>query len=143
MSRILVVDDEEEVRHALMRRLEREGHTVQMAENAAAGIAVLQSDVPSFDVVITDMSMEDGTSGVQMLKASMERDVFTEVIVLTAYGNVKNAVECMQMGAFDYVEKNIPDVDVFELLMLKVDRALQQRRATVRTLDRLSSIQRE
>jgi DNA-binding NtrC family response regulator len=140
MSRILVVDDEEPVREALKRRLEREGHSVQIAESSAAGIEALQDGEPSFDVVITDMSMEEGDSGIRMLKAAVERDVFTEVIVLTAYGNVKNAVECMKMGAFDYVEKNIPEVDVFELLMLKVDRALQQRVATVRTLDRLASI---
>jgi DNA-binding NtrC family response regulator len=140
MSRILCVDDEEEVRNALERRLVREGHTVQTADSAAAGVQALQEGGPSFDVVITDMSMEDGDSGITMLKAAVERDVFTEVIVLTAYGNVKNAVECMQRGAYDYVEKNIPDVDVFELLMLKVDRALQQRRATMRTLDRLSNI---
>ena len=140
MSRILCVDDEEEIRNALKRRLEREGHSVWIAESAAAGVEALQDGGPSFDVVITDMSMEDGESGLTMLKAAVERDVFTEVIVLTAYGNVKNAVECMQRGAYDYVEKNIPDVDVFELLMLKVDRALQQRRSTMRTLDRLAQV---
>ena len=140
MSRILVVDDEEAVRDALKRRLERDGHVVLLAESSAEGIAALQDGAPAIDVVITDMSMEEGDSGIRMLKAAVERDVFTEVIILTAYGNVKNAVECMKMGAFDYVEKNIPDVDVFELLMLKVDRALQQRFSTVRTLDRLSNI---
>jgi DNA-binding NtrC family response regulator len=140
MSRILCVDDEVEVRDAVRRRLEREGHTVQTADSASEGVQALQDGGPSFDVVITDMSMEDGESGLTMLKAAVERDVFTEVIVLTAYGNVKNAVECMQRGAYDYVEKNIPDVDVFELLMLKVDRALQQRRSTMRTLDRLANI---
>jgi DNA-binding NtrC family response regulator len=140
MSRILCVDDEEEVRDAVRRRLEREGHTVQTADSASEGVKALQDGGPSFDVVITDMSMEDGESGLTMLKAAVERDVFTEVIVLTAYGNVKNAVECMQRGAYDYVEKNIPDVDVFELLMLKVDMALQQRRSTMRTLDRLANI---
>jgi DNA-binding NtrC family response regulator len=139
MSRILVVDDEDAVRTALQRRLEREGYHVYAADCAADGIAQLQDDMPAFDVVITDMSMEEGTSGIRMLRAAIARDVFTEVIVLTAYGNVKNAVECMQLGAYDYVEKNIPDVDVFELLMLKVDRALRQRRSTMRTLDRLAA----
>lgn len=143
MSRILCVDDEDEVRNALKRRLEREGHIVRTASSMAEGVAALNENGPSYDVVITDMSMEEGNSGLAMLKAATERDVFTEVIVLTAYGNVKNAVECMQMGAFDYVEKNIPDTDVFELLMLKVERALQQRRASVRTLDRLASLNRQ
>ncbi len=140
MSRILCVDDEDEVRRALKRRLEREGHAVTTAESAADGIRTIQESAISFDVVITDMSMEDGESGLKMLKAAVERDVFTEVIVLTAYGNVKNAVECMQHGAYDYVEKNISDVDVFELLMLKVERALQQRRSTMRTLERLAQV---
>jgi len=133
MGRILVVDDEDEVRNALKRRLEREGHFVSVAGSTAEGEIELGDAQDAFDVVITDMSMEDGESGVRMLKAALERDVFTEVIVLTAYGNVRNAVDCMQMGAYDYVEKNIPDVDVFELLILKIDRALQQRRLTLRS----------
>jgi DNA-binding NtrC family response regulator len=140
MSRILVVDDEDEVRCVLQRRLERAGYTVYTACSAAEGVEALQDGGPSFDVVVTDMSMEDGESGVKMLKAALERDVFTEVIVLTAYGNVKNAVHCMQLGAYDYVEKNIPGVDVFELLILKVERAIQQRQSTARTLDRLARI---
>lgn len=138
MARILCVDDEDEARSALTRRLEREGHYVDVASSSEEGIAAVAKAMPTYDIVITDMSMEEGESGKKMLKAATQRDIFTEVIVLTAYGNVKNAVECMQMGAFDYVEKNIPDVDVFELLMLKIDRALQQRRASVRTLDRLA-----
>jgi len=128
MSRILVIDDEEDVRLALQRRLEREGHEVSLAGTTAEGEAALADSEEVFDVVITDMSMEDGESGVRMLKAAIQRDVFTEVIILTAYGNVRNAVTCMQLGAYDYVEKNIADVDVYELLMLKISRALEQRR---------------
>ena len=67
------------------------------------------------------------------------RDVFTEVIVLTAYGNVANAVECMKRGAFDYVEKNMPGVDVFELLCLKVAQAVERRRGAVDTVRRLEA----
>ena len=140
MARILVVDDEEKVRGAVARRLEREGHTVRMAETAAAGAAILHEPGPSFDVVVTDMSIEDENSGVEMLKAATERDFLTEVIVLTAYGNVQNAVECMQLGAFDYVEKNIPGADVYELLMLKIDHALQHRRVCFRAIERLTKV---
>ena len=138
MARILVVDDEDEARSALQRRLEREGHAVRTAATAAAGAAALHEPGPSYDVVVTDMSIEDANSGVETLKAATERDFLTEVIVLTAYGNVQNAVECMQMGAFDYVEKNVPGADVYELLMLKIDRAMQHRRVCVRALERLA-----
>ena len=137
MSRILCVDDEDEVRSALKRRLEREGHAVDTANGVKEGAEMIRNSAPSYDVVITDMSMDEDDSGIQMLKAAVEHDVFTEVIVLTAYGNVQNAVACMQMGAYDYVEKNIPGADVYELLILKLNRALEQRQATLRTLNRL------
>ena len=75
----------------------------------------------------------------EVLKATLARDVFTEVVVLTAYGNVANAVECMKMGAFDYVEKNIPGVDVFELICMKVEQALDRRRSSLSTVKRLES----
>jgi len=73
MSRILVVDDEDEVRSALLRRLERAGHTVHAADSVKEGMAALGDDCPTFDVVITDMSMEEGDSGVRMLKAALDR----------------------------------------------------------------------
>ncbi len=56
---------------------------------------------------------------------------------MTAYGNVGNAVECMKMGAFDYVEKNIPGVDVYELICIKIEQALERRRSSLATVRRL------
>ena len=92
---------------------------------------------PPFDVVITDMLMESPGSGVTLLREALMRDLFTEVIVLTAYGSVKNAVECMKMGAFDYVEKNIPEVDVLELLCIKVQQAIERRAAAVSSIRKM------
>jgi len=137
MCRILVIDDEEEVCAALTRRLQREGYTVAQAGSEAEGLATLKEAEEPFDIVVTDMSMGDTNSGVRILEGAVGRDVFTEVIVLTAYGNVANAVECMKRGAFDYVEKNLPGVDVFELLILKIEQAVAQRRASVQTVRRL------
>ncbi len=137
MCRILVVDDEEAVRSAVKRRLEREGCKVDTSDSQAAGVEAVKTHRPPYDVVITDMSMETPTSGLEMLQTTLGTDVFSEVIVLTAYGNVGNAVECMKRGAFDYVEKNIPGVDVFELLSLKVEQALERRRMSLATLRRI------
>lgn len=142
MYRILVVDDEEEVRHALQRRLQREGYQVDVAEGEVDGIEKIRQASPAYDVVITDMAMENPDSGVRILEASLAHDLFSEVIVLTAYGNVANAVECMRRGAFDYVEKNIPGVDVYELLVLKIEQALERRRSAVNTLRRMEEITR-
>jgi DNA-binding NtrC family response regulator len=137
MSRFLVVDDEDEVRDALKRRLDREGYNVTTASSAAEAMEVMQTQSPSFDVVVTDMSMEETNSGLAVLQDAIAHDIFTEVIVLTAYGNVANAVESMRRGAFDYLEKNVPGVDVFELLALKVGQAMERRRSAVSTVRRL------
>lgn len=139
MCRILVVDDEEEVREAVQRRLEREGYKVDVAPNSDEGIDKMQHAERAYDIVITDMSMEDPDSGIRILEGAMARDVFTEVIVLTAYGNVANAVETMKRGAFDYVEKNMPGVDVYELLCLKIQQAVERRRSAVDTVRRLET----
>jgi DNA-binding NtrC family response regulator len=142
MGKLLVVDDEDDVRLSLERRLTREGHSVESAGSQAAAIEVIEkTDIP-FDVVLTDMLMESPNSGVEVLKATLARDVFTEVVILTAYGNVANAVECMKMGAFDYVEKNIPGVDVYELICIKIEQALDRRRSSLSTVRKLEQFAR-
>ena len=146
MGKILIVDDEDDVRLSLERRLRRDGHNVQVAASQAEAIRQISSSSISFDVVLTDMLMESPNSGVEVLHAALERDVLTEVVVLTAYGNVANAVECMKMGAFDYVEKNIPGVDVYELTSIKIEQALDRRRSslsTVRRLEQFANFQHE
>lgn len=131
MYKILVIDDEEDVCRAVKRRLERQGYIVDTALSAAEGIEKIQASDEAYDVIVTDMSMEDPEAGIHVLQAAFGKDIFAEVIVMTAYGNVKNAVECMKRGAFDYIEKNIPGVDVYELLAIKIEHALERRRQSV------------
>lgn len=137
---ILIVDDEDGVRSSIRRRLEREGFTVTEANNEAVAAETIEGADPAFDIVVTDMVMNSENAGVSVLKSALGKDVFSEVIVLTAYGNVANAVECMKLGAFDYVEKNIPGVDVYDLLILKIDQAMQRRRSSLATLRRAGQI---
>lgn len=135
MARVLVIDDEEEVLLAVSRRLSREGFDVTPATNSEQGIEKIETvDIP-FDVVVSDMSMEGTQSGLNILNAAFSRDLFAEVIIMTAYGNVANAVECMRRGAFDYIEKNQPGVDTYDLLANKVHGAMERRRRDVRTIE--------
>lgn len=134
MGRILVIDDEEDVLRSVRRRLEREGHQVEAANSSVEGINRILRDEWVFDAIVTDMSMENPDSGLEVLQAAFSRDLFAEVIVMTAYGNVANAVECMRRGAFDYIEKNAPGVDAYEMLAIKVDHALDRRRRDVQTV---------
>lgn len=139
MGKILVADDEDDVRFSLERRLRRDGHSVTIAASQAEASQAIEGAPVPFDVVLTDMLMESPNSGVEVLKSALGRDVFTEVVVLTAYGNVGNAVECMKMGAFDYVEKNIPGVDVYELISIKIEQAIDRRRSSLATVRRLEN----
>lgn len=135
MSRVLVIDDEDDVLHAVKRRLDRAGYEVETANSTGEGITKINAANPPYDAVVTDMSMDAPESGLQVLHAATSRDMFAEVIVMTAYGNVANAVECMRRGAFDYIEKNAPDIDVYEMLTEKIGHAMDRRRRDVRALE--------
>jgi len=142
MYRILVVDDEDEIRDAVGRRLRREGYVVEEAGTQDEAAQKIHAAEPPFDLILTDMVMEDPESGVKTLEAALSRDIFSEVIVLTAYGNVGNAVECMRRGAFDYVEKNTPGVDVYEILILKIQQAMDRRRMSLQAIRRYADVAR-
>jgi DNA-binding NtrC family response regulator len=137
MCKILLVDDEPDVRRVIESRLSREGFSLDSADSAAAATEKIRDADPFYDVIIVDMVMETEQSGLDVLKAAFSRDIFAEVIVLTAYGSVENAVECMKRGAFDYLEKNIPGVDVLDLLVLKIQNAIEHRRSAVDFLRRI------
>ncbi|HEY3781394.1 MAG TPA: response regulator [Fimbriimonadaceae bacterium] len=135
MYSVLVIDDEEDVLRNVKRRLERSGFTVRTEPSSEEGLKAITSAPQVFDVIITDMSMETPAAGLDVLKAAFARDLFAEVIVMTAYGNVANAVECMRRGAFDYIEKNDPAHDAYELLANKVEDAMSRRRQNVQTVE--------
>jgi DNA-binding NtrC family response regulator len=139
MPRILVVDDEDAVRAAIQRRLERAGYEVKTAESSAEAARAIASETPPFDIIVTDMAMEQPDSGLAVLREGLARELFTEVIVLTAYGSVANAVESMRRGAFDYLEKNVPGLDVYEQLVDRVADALERRRASFSVVRRLEA----
>lgn len=142
MCRILIVDDEDEIRAAIERRLLRDGLKVDTAASEAEALEKINDGDKTYDVVLTDMVMENPDSGMNVLQGALTQDIFTEVIVLTAYGNVTNAVESMKRGAFDYVEKNIPGVDVYDLMSIKVSQALERRRSSVNAVRRMDRIGR-
>jgi two-component system response regulator AtoC len=101
-SRILVVDDEHNIRAALAKILERAGYEVTTAENGDHALRLLY-DV-AFDLVITDLKMV-GTDGMDVFRAAKQRYPEAEVILLTAYGTIESAVEAMKAGAYDYLAK--------------------------------------
>ncbi len=108
MSRILIVDDEVNMRRILAANLAADGHTITEAEGVTLAVAHLASN--RFDAVITDQKMHDG-EGLEVLACAREIDPAVAVILLTAFATVELAVESMRQGAFDFITKPFqPDV---------------------------------
>ena len=120
MYRILVVDDEDAVRTAVRRRIEREGFEADEAEMSLRQREDQRSG-PPYDVVVTDMVM-DGEGRARNAKAAVSRDIFTEVIVLTACRKRGERRRLHETGAFDYVEEEHRR-GRDDLLVLKIEQS--------------------
>ncbi|MDX1608829.1 MAG: sigma-54 dependent transcriptional regulator [Halofilum sp. (in: g-proteobacteria)] len=116
MSGILVIDDEQVIRDALARLLERHGYTVTTAADFDAAVA-LSPD--SFDFIIVDLKLPGG-EGIDII----EHAPAVPVLVMTSYASVQSAVESMKRGAIDYIAKPF---DHDELLLI-TERAMKERR---------------
>jgi DNA-binding NtrC family response regulator len=132
---ILVVDDDESLRRVTRMQLEDLGYRVTAVSRVDEALAVLAAEPVA--LVITDLKMP-GMSGMDLLEQARLEFPETQVIMITAYGTIGNAVEAMKAGAFDYVTKPID----FDELALVVARALERQdllaevRALRATLDR-------
>lgn len=103
-ARILVVDDEPDLRTLYELTLLREGYRVDTAGNVAQATAQLQAH--SFEVVITDMRLPDGL-GMELLQRLKAEQRAERCVVITAYGSAENAVGALKAGAFDYLTKPV------------------------------------
>jgi two-component system response regulator HydG len=121
MARLLVVDDEPAHRDSLRRIFERAGHEVTLARDGDEALALLQT-VP-VDVVLTDLVMPR-TDGMAVLAATKQLRPHTDVVLMTAYGNVENAVLAMRKGAADFLAKPTRRGE----LLACIDRVLERQR---------------
>ena len=124
--KILVIDDENQLRKALSRIIELEGYTVFQSENARKGLAILDREKDIL-LVICDVKLPDinGLEVLRMIKSAYEH---TEVILITAYGTIHDGVYAMKQGAFDYITKGDGDEQIIVTVEKAVEKAkLQQR----------------
>jgi two-component system response regulator HydG len=123
MAKILVVDDQRNMRTTLAMMLRGSGYDVDEAGDGTKGAEL--GATGAYDVVLTDLRM--GTvDGIEVLRIIKQKMPMTEVVVMTAYGTIESAVEAMRLGAFDYIQKPFTEQE----LLMKVQRAVDNRRLT-------------
>src|SRR5439155_3624428 len=119
--RVLVVEDDRVARELLEEILRRDGYDV---DAVADGATAIRRAGDGGDLVISDIKLGEGPSGMDVLAAFQERAPETPVILITAFGDVTGAMEAIQRGAHDYVSKPFN----VEELALTARRALERRR---------------
>ena len=125
MARILLVEDDEIMRVTLYDRLRSQGYAVDQEGNGLDALARIESQ--SYHLVISDIRMPR-LDGVRLLAEVRRLSPETEVVLMTAYGSVENAVDCLRQGAADYILKPF-DMDD---LTIRVARLLNRQRLQVR-----------
>ncbi|MFA6093716.1 MAG: response regulator [Elusimicrobiota bacterium] len=134
--RILVADDERLVRDVCVRILRGLGCKVESAESGEAALAML--DAEGFDLVLTDVSMPGKVDGVRLCWEVKSRSPSTDVIIMTAYPSLENAVATFKKGAYDYLPKPFTPLILEEV----VSRCLEKRRLSTE-LDQEKTLRRE
>src|SRR2546430_2882334 len=123
-ARVLIVDDQRNMRTTTALVLRRAGYAVAEAESGCTPVARWCAE--PFDVVLTDLKMAP-LDGIAVLRGALEISPSTQVIVMTGYGTVESAVAAMQQGAHDYLSKPFKE----EELLVRVQRALEKRKLLV------------
>lgn len=120
MSKILVVDDEVQIRTLLSRMLELEGYEVCQAGDCRAALKQLELQKP--DVVLCDVFLPDG-NGVDLVSSIKKTSPDAEVILLTAHGNIPDGVQAIKNGAFDYITKGDDNNKIIPLVSRAAEKA--------------------
>ena len=114
-EKILIVDDDQSLRWVLKKAFENKGYNVSTASGGEEGLSFLGTG--EYGVALVDIMMPD-ISGLELLQIAKERHLDTSFIVMTAQNTMKNAVEAMKCGAYDYITKPF-DIDEIEVIARK------------------------
>jgi DNA-binding NtrC family response regulator len=150
-ARILVAEDEANLRLVLQKELQRMGHDVRVAPDGEAALKLLEES--NVDVLLSDISMPN-MDGMELLRRVHQRPNPPEVIMLTGHATVESAIEAMKLGAYDYLSKpyRIAELDALvkqaaEKRRLRVDnarlRTLVERRSSMPEIVSVSDSMRE
>lgn len=116
---ILIIDDEENLRHMLSVMLTRQGYLADTAANGVEGLERLESTI--YDFVLCDIRMPE-MDGKALLARALEARIASPFIMMSAYGTVDTAVECMKMGAYDFISKPFKKDEIVMVLKKAEER---------------------
>lgn len=115
-KRILVVEDEDNTRHALTKLLTREGYFVEAVADGYEALSYLRKQ--SVNLIVTDIKMPK-MDGIAFLRELNKNFPKSNVIMITAYGGVDSYLEAMNLGAFEYINKPV-QIDELKIIMEKI-----------------------
>ena len=123
-AKILVIEDEDQVRQSYEDMFDFFGYEVDSVSNGREGMSrITKTD---YDIVVTDLNMP-GMNGIEVLKYIKKKKPYIEVIVITGYATLENAIEAMKVGAYDYFSKPI-DLDHVRIVLSKCVRQIQSKK---------------
>ncbi|EKT2068337.1 sigma-54-dependent Fis family transcriptional regulator [Flavobacterium psychrophilum] len=125
LKNILIIDDEEKLRHLLARIIKSEGFEVFEASDLKSGFKKLEAN--DIDVVLCDVKLPDG-NGVDFLQKIKATFPLSEVILLTAFGKISDGVQAMKNGAFDYIVKGDDNDKIIPLLYKALEKVQLQKK---------------
>src|SRR5664279_5850208 len=125
---ILLIDDEEKLRHLLKRIIGLEGYTVYEADSMKAGLRLLEKE--PVQVILCDVKLPNG-NGVDFIEKVKSRFPLIEIIMLTAYGNIPAGVQSIKNGAFDYLTKGDDNERIIPLLDRAIEKVRLQKRISL------------
>lgn len=102
MKRVLIVDDAKSIRSLLATCLDISGFSVDMAESGKAALEKITTE--PFDLIFLDIKLPM-ISGTEVLRRIREKGINVPVVIITAFGNIKNAIDCTKLGAVAYIQK--------------------------------------
>lgn len=135
-ERILIVDDEVSIQRLLARLCQNAGYQVAVAKDGAGAFRALAESL--YDICISDLRLPD-TDGIEILRRAKQLQPTCEIIILTGHGDLETAVEALRLGAYDYLQKPVLDL---QLIPIIISRALERQRLARHNTQLLQDLQR-
>jgi two-component system response regulator AtoC len=138
-KKLLVIDDEENMRHMLRAILSRHGYVIETVRNGSDGLDILREK--EFDFILCDIKMPI-MDGMEFLRQIKESEYHATIIMMSAYGSMDSAIKAMQLGAYDYISKPFKAEEIL-LVLKKAEERERLQRENAQLRRQLSGIGKE